>query len=238
VTIDLKSLHVKNDLNDKIWTPEKKLDPEIRARLIEIALDFYHDLEVPWAQLEDILFTGSLANYNWSKYSDVDIHLLIDYSLVDEKEDLVENYFKARKNLWNNQHDIKIHDYDVELYVQDADEQHVASGLYSVKNDVWITEPKVQKPTIEEKSIRKKAQVIMRLIDDVHKLYKSDKYETAISEAERLSEKIKKFRTCGLERGGEYSVENLTFKVLRRNGYLEKLWDVKVNAYDKMMTME
>lgn len=239
MSIDLKSLLVKDHLNKEIWTKEKKLQAEVREKLLKIADDFFNELNIPWAELEDIRFTGSLANYNWSKYSDIDLHLVINYQLVDENLDLVEEYFKARKNIWNNQHDISIHGFDIEIYVEDAREIHVSSGVYSIATDKWIVEPKPAKPRIDKKNIGTKAKVIMRLIDDlvVDKL-KQKKYDEAITAAESMSEKIKKMRQGGLEAGGEYSVENLTFKVLRRNGTLEKLYDTKMDAYDRMMSVE
>jgi len=236
--IDLNSLTVKNELNSEIWGEDDKLKPEIRERLLEIAEDFFDDLDIPWAELEDIRFTGSLANFNWSKYSDVDLHLVVDYSLVDENEDFAEAYFMARKNLWNNDHDITVHGFDVEVYVENAGEPHVSSGIYSVMMDEWIKKPKLGNPTIDKDAVNKKAKVLVRLIDDlVTKRFKDKDYEGTIKGSERMSEKLKKMRQCGLDKGGEYSAENLTYKILRRNGYLDKLRDTKLDAYDALMSM-
>lgn len=237
--IDLKSLTVKDELNPDVWEPDGSLKPEIRERLVQIAEDFYEELDIPWAELEDIKFTGSLANYNWSKYSDIDLHLIVDYTLVDENEDFVEAYFNARKNLWNNMHDISIHGFDVEVYVEDNEATHFASGMYSVMNDEWIVEPSPSKPAIDKEAITQKSRVIMRLLDDLvlDKMQEKD-YSGAIEAAEALSEKLKKMRQCGLETGGEFSVENLTYKILRRNGTLDKLWDTKIEAYDKLMSID
>ena len=52
---------------------------------------------------------------------------------------------------------------------------------------------------------------------------------------------MKKLKICGksgLESGGEFSVENIVFKVLRRNGMLDRLFDIKTVAYDKSVTLE
>ncbi len=237
MTIDLSDFKIKTQLNPNIWA-DGSLKPEIRERLLAIALDFFADLDIPWAELEDITFTGSLANYNWSKHSDVDLHLIIDFSLADENYDLVAAYFNARKNLWNNRHNIEIFGFDVEVYIQDVGEPHYASGVYSIQKDKWLTEPKQQKPLINKEAVSRKAKMIMRLIDDVVKTMRQKDFSEAIKEAEDLSDKIKKMRSCGLETGGEFSVENLTFKILRRNGYMEKLNNVKIEAYDKMMSVK
>jgi len=83
-----------------------------------------------------------------------------------------------------------------------------------------------------------KAQAIEHQIDRVVDLYEEGKYKEAIDRAEKLKEKIRKLRQSGLDDIGEYSVENLAFKTLRRNGYLGKLSDAKTDAYDKLMSVE
>jgi hypothetical protein len=115
--IDLSSFKVKDQLNPKIFDKNQKMHPEIKTRLIMIADDFFDTLELPWVDVTDITLTGSLANYNWSKFSDVDLHILIDYNEVDDNESLVSEYLAAKKNIWNEKHDITIKGYDVELYV-------------------------------------------------------------------------------------------------------------------------
>lgn len=237
--IDTNSLTLKNELNPEVWNDEDHLREEVRSKLIVIAEDFFEDLDIPWAELEDIRFTGSLANFNWSKYSDIDLHLVVNYSLVDENEDFAEAYFMARKNLWNNDHDITIHGFDVEVYVENAGEAHVSSGIYSVMMGDWVKKPVLGNPTIDKEAVKKKAKVLVRLIDDlVTKRFEDKDYEGTIKGSERMSEKLKKMRQCGLDKSGEYSVENLTYKILRRNGYLDKLRDTKLDAYDALMTIE
>jgi len=238
VKIDLNSLVPNGKLNGELWK-SSQLRPEVRNTLLRVAEDFFDDLDIPWAELEDIRLTGSSANYNWSKYSDIDVHLIIDYSLVDKNEDFAEAYFTARKNLWNNEHDISISGYDVEIYVEDPDAKHTSSGIYSIMMDEWIKKPKLTKPRIDKRAIKDKSNTIMRLINDliIDKLKEKD-YIGAIRSAEKMSEKLKKIRKTGLDTRGEYSTENLTYKILRRNGYLQKLWDAKIDAYDQMMTME
>lgn len=238
MSIDFKSLSVKDKMNPEIWNPDKTIKSEVREKLLKIAKDFFNDLEIPWAQLEDITFTGSLANYNWSKYSDIDLHLVINFDLVDEKTDFVEKFFSARKNLWNDMHDIKIHDFDVEIYVQNEKEPHHSSGVFSLKRNKWIVEPEREMRTIRKEAVTQKLKVVMKLIDNVVKTAGHDDHQTTIEKSEKLTDKIKKMRTCGLEKGGEFSVENLVFKLLRRNGYLDKLWNAKIEAYDKMMSVE
>lgn len=236
---DFDSLVPQDRLNPAIWTETGRLRSDVRARLARIASDFFRDLEIPSNSLRDVRFTGSLANYNWSKYSDVDLHLVVDFDLVDENTDLVNNYFMARKNLWNNGHDIRVADADVEVYVEQAGEPHHSTGVYSIVQDRWITEPKYPSDAqVDRGPVTDKSRTLMRLIDDlvVSKL-EAGENEEAIRNAEMLQDKLRKMRSCGLERGGEYSPENLTYKVLRRLGYLDRLRDSKDTAYDRMMTL-
>ena len=59
----------------------------------------------------------------------------------------------------------------------------------------------------------------------------------SIEDIEKLRDKIRRFRQAGLETGGAYSVENLTFKVLRRNEYLKKLSSLRILSYDHLMSL-
>ena len=78
---------------------------------------------------------------------------------------------------------------------------------------------------------------MMEKIDAVEKVYDTSQYEEAHKTAVEIKEKIRNMRRCGLTDGGEFSAENLAFKVLRRNGYLAKLSDLRNDAYDKMMSL-
>jgi len=242
--LDFKSLEEKGQLNPDIWTEDKKLRPEVRKRLIQLALRFYKDLEINWAQLKDINFTGSLANYNWSKYSDIDLHLIVDFKEIDERVGLVENYLKAKKSLWNDRHDITIHGAEVEVYVQDEAQPHYSSGIYSIMFDEWKVEPK--EPTLDSKefdrdAIKKKVKDLNKMADEITRMAEAaDSKEDRLhilKLIDRLQDKIKNMRQCGLEKTGEFSTENLTFKLLRREGYLEKLQNTELKTFDSLMSI-
>ena len=237
--IDLSSFEFHDELNKDFWNQEgEKLDPEIRQKLIAIANDFWNSLEVGDADYDDITFTGSLAAHNYSQFSDVDLHILVDFSDVDDKVDLVREYFNAMKSIWNRLHDILIKGYEVEIYVQDVNDPHEAQGLYSVLNNEWIKKPVLDKQDFDKDNVKKKAAGLMDQIDRLQPLIDDGKYEEAEKYADKLKEKIRKMRKTGLETVGAYSVENLAFKVLRRNDYLGKLSDAKREAYDKMQSIK
>ena len=138
---------------------------------------------------------------------------------------------------WNRTHEIMVKDHEVELYVQDSREPHHSTGVYSIKYDRWINTPSKFNTQVDYDNVRKKSAKLMNDIDEVYELFAEKRYKQAHKEADHLKGKIYKFRQGGLEKGGEYSVENLAFKVLRRNNYLNKLRSLKIMSYDKMMTI-
>ena len=237
IKIDFESFQVKDELNQEIWL-NKTLSPQISQRLKKIANNFLESLDIPMRVVKDITFTGSLANYNWSRYSDIDLHIVLDFADIDENEELVKKFFDSKRLEWNKTHNIKIKDHEVEIYVQQSKEPHHSSGVYSVMDNQWITEPTKQAPHMDEADIQKKTDYFMQEIDEVNCCYKKGKYKEALRYAEKLKARIKCFRKCGLEKGGEYSTENIAFKALRRAGYLDLLSQLKNSAYDKLMTLD
>jgi len=236
----LHSFKTKDELCPDIWEKEDKkykMIPKVRERLLEIANEFFEFLKVD-VVLSDITLTGSLSNFNWSNFSDVDLHLIVDFKQFNEENiPLYEEFFLLKKTIFNDKHDIKILGYDVELYVQDEGEEHTSTGVYSIMNDEWITEPKKEDKEINYEYVKKKSEKWMKTIDSVLNEVDDEPLENAKNILKQLKDKIKKYRQCGLEKGGEYSIENLVFKVLRRNGYIEKLFDKNNKLIDKKLTM-
>jgi len=234
--VQIKGISVKETLDPVIWD-NNQLKGYIAEHLYKIAKNFFISLEIDWEFVQDVTFTGSLANYNWSTYSDIDLHILVDFSDIDTNKKLVRDFFKNATMIWNKVHNITVKGHEVELYVQDSREPHHSTGVYSIKYDQWKKTPSKYNPEIDETSVRKKAAKFMNDIDDVYDLYAEKNFKDAHEQAEKLRAKLRKFRQGGLEKGGEYSIENLVFKVLRRNDYLYKLSSLKIMSYDKMMSV-
>ena len=229
-------LTINDNLQDSIWS-RNTLEPNISDQLLEIATEFFVGLHLD-TELEDVTFTGSLANYNWTKHSDIDLHLLVDFSKIDADSDLVREFFNAKTSLWNKTHNIFVEGYEIELYVQDTNEDHHSTGVYSVKNNEWIAQPLKVEPKINTDMVKRKIISFMDMIERVEDEYDDKRYEKAHAEASKLAKKIKKFRQSGLEDQGEYSNENLTFKYLRNKGFIKTLYDTRNKSYDKMMSIE
>ena len=168
----------------------------------------------------------------------MDLHIIVDFKQFSEKElPLYEELFRLKKTLYNDKHNITIYGYDVELYVQDDVEKHFSSGEYSVLFDEWVSEPKNENVEIDTQSVKIKSEEWMKTIDDVIENAKDESLDDAKKLIDRYKDKLKKYRTSGLEKGGELSNENLVFKVLRRNGYLEKLFDFQNEYIDKSLSL-
>jgi predicted nucleotidyltransferase len=237
--IDLSSFKIKNTLNKNIWNLHNKIKQDILQNLIDIAEDFFEELKLPnQINLIDIIITGSLANYNWSKFSDIDLHLIIDFSQIDDNFPLIKSFLDNKRILWNKKHDIYIHDHEVEIYIQDINEKHHSSGVYSLYKNEWIIKPTKEKPTIDWNDVNKKVLSLIQEINELPKLYKDGEYQDARDLAQKLTEKIRCMRQCGLEKGGEYSAENIAFKILRRNGDIQKISDYRDHTYDTMMSLK
>lgn len=239
--IDLSSFEIQDELNPNFWKRDR-LDSRIRLKLLDIADDFTDFLDVDWVKPDDITMTGSLANYNWSEYSDIDLHIIIDYKKVAKRTDFVANYFKSKKDQWNNEHkNLKIYGFPVEVYVQDKNEPHASSGVYSLESDQWLEKPKKKKNPKKKdlETAGRNASKWMNKLDKLMNRYYPDKTESEkeaiLNDLDNLFTDIRDDRRGAFARGeDEMNPDNLTFKVLRRNGYLDKLWDKKIEIYDEL----
>ena len=78
----------------------------------------------------------------------------------------------------------------------------------------------------------------MKGIDILIDTIEDEDYDTSTKLIDKYNNKLRKYRVSGLKNGGEYSEENLVFKTLRRNGYLEKLRNLKDELSDKYLTLK
>jgi hypothetical protein len=233
----LDSFRIKDSLNPEIWL-NKKLTPKVRTTLLQLAKDFFKEIEVPLdIEIKDIIFTGSLANYNWSKFSDIDLHIVIDFKDLESDPKMVEEFFYAQKTIWNQKHNVTIFDYPTELYVQDINHKLVATAVYSVLRNEWIKEPSEQSFKLDKKSIQHKANDFIKQLKDIRNKYKKEEYIDVIDKVTHIKNKIKQMRNAGLEKGGEFSIENLVFKTLRRTEFMDILDSFKAKAYDKLLSV-
>lgn len=233
----IKSFNVKKELNPKFWNDNKKLNPKVRERLLEIAEEFIGFLKVP-VVVDDILFIGSLTNYGWSDYSDIDLHISLDFNQFPKDNlNLYEELFNVKKVIFNSNHDITIFGYDVELYVEDSNKGSYSNGVYSVLHDKWNIEPKKENVSIDKEVLRKKVKNWTSKIDTIIDNSDVENYEESIEMLDKLKDKLGDYRTSGLKNKGEFSYENLVYKYLRRSGHLDKLRNFKNEILDKQLSL-
>ena len=237
----IKSFKPKKELNPKIWVKEGDsyvLNSEVREKLLETANIFIDFLDVD-VIVTDIIMIGSIVNYNWSKYSDIDLHIVVNYNQFNQNsEDLYVEFFDLKKIVFNQKHNISLYGYDVECFVQDEKSEAFSSGVYSILYDMWANKPKeTNLKSIDFELLKEKANQWMRIIDGVVDNIDDENPDEIKNIVKKYKEKLKKFRSCGLEKNGEMSFENLVFKLLRRSGYIEKLYNVPTEIIDKKLSM-
>lgn len=219
----------RSELNPKIFEGDS-IKKKLRDVLLKVANQFYKELDIK-QPIEDIVLTGSSANYNWTPTSDIDIHLVIDFKKFKDPE-MARAYFTAAKDLFADKYDLKYGSNSVEVYVEDKnDERPHIMGIYSIQDSSWVKKPSKEKIEISDKEIKSKADPIAASIDKVDPTKSG-----SVAKLDKIKDKIKQLRQTGLDKEGEYSVENLAFKHLRNTGYLEKLSDKKIEARKIEMT--
>lgn len=235
----LNSFSLKDTLNPKVWTnpsePKKSvMIPKVREALEKISENFIDYLGDD-IFVEDVILTGSLANFNWSEFSDFDLHIVVDLQQYEKDAQLYKDLFDLKKQVYNQKHDITIFGYDVELYVQDQEEAHFASGVFSIMNNEWVTVPKKMDFNPDKEVLKDKIECWTKKIDNAieSSTTKDDK-----EILDKVKDKLKDYRKSGLEKDGELSYENLVFKFLRRSGHIEKLFKMKDKILDKELSVE
>ena len=217
-----------DQLNPEVWKGDE-LRVDVRYKLLEIAKRFIEYLEVPNFKLEDVILRGSLVNYNYTQYSDFDLHIVTDFTTI--KGDITEAFYLAKKKIWNDEHDITIKGHEVELYVEDRAAKNVSEGTYSVLDARWLRIPEHQQPDIDDRAVSAKARDLMTQINRAVRA-------GSIEDITRLQDKIRLMRQAGLDAGGEFSTENLAYKIIRNKKFLDKLYKTKNSKVDQELSLD
>jgi hypothetical protein len=202
-------------LSPVAWSGDELRLP-VKVALLRAAKFFTDYLDIPDFRVIDVVLTGSMANYNYTKFSDFDLHVVTSYAEL-ECDDLAEAFYRAKKSIWNDRHDITIGGHDVELYVEDVEQPPVSAGVYSLLQDRWLKRPEYNPPNIDDRAINLKVADLAKQIDVA-----VDRADDP-ADISRITDKLRRMRRSGLDTTGEFGVENLTYKILRNLGYLDKL---------------
>lgn len=216
---------VNRDLNPKLWK-SGELKSEVREKLVKIADSFERFIGID-LDIVDLTLTGSNANYTWTPYSDLDLHLMVKGEITDAMREL----FNAKKALYNDQHDIKIKGIPVEVYVQGTEEEHHSTGVYSMDTDKWLVKPEKQEPDVDDQAIQ--AKLSSTLHDIQLALSKKD-----LDDLRTVKDRLTNMRKAGLARTGEWSTENQVFKQLRNLGVIEEIVEKIRELEDQELSLE
>ena len=216
-------------LNPKLWR-NQHLRPEVKDQLILIAQDFLQELGISDLDVKDITVSGSNAAYSYTDHSDLDLHILVDMGNLPDDE-VYNELFNAKKTLYNDNHDIKIHGVPVELYVQDAREPVVSLGEYSILNNKWLRLPTKRRSNFDQTATKSKYEKLLHLIQLA---LKSNDLKKVLN----ILKTIKQYRQAGLDLGGEFGPENLAYKALRSQGYITKMYELRDKLHNERLTIE
>ena len=217
-----------NELNPKLWIGDD-LDPVVYDKLMAMAEDFMAELGIGKLKVEDITISGSNAAYSYTPHSDIDLHILVDMDKLSNDE-VYRELFNAKKNEYNNSHDLKIRGIPVELYVQDSEQPHHSLGEYSLLKKDWIRVPVKRKANFDQDRTRAKYEKLGELIELALKT-------KSLKDVERVLDIIKRYRKSGLDQTGEFGPENLAFKAVRKQGLFKALWDLKQELHSRELSL-
>jgi len=215
-----------NELNPRLWHGEQ-LDKDVESALIKIAQDFKKFIDVPF-DVVDVQITGGQVSYFYTDHSDLDLHLICDFSSVNCDREAAE-LFDAKRLLYKERFDITVKGIPVELYVEDLDHPAV-SASYSVMKQQWIKKPNRDVGPFDIDEIEKLSRVWSTIIQ--HTLDTKD-----VETAKKTMNLLRKFRGLGLKTTGEYSTANLVYKTLRNSDLIKKLQDFINQEHDKMLSV-
>jgi hypothetical protein len=216
-------------LNPKLWVGNK-LRPEVKTQLQLIADDFLEEMGINELDVIDTIVSGSNAAYSYTNHSDLDLHILVNLKDLPNNS-VYKELFQAKKTLYNDNHDIKIHGVPVELYVQDASEPVISLGEYSIENDKWIKIPSKRRANFDQTSSKEKYSKLLDIIDSA--LVSND-----LQKVNKILKKIKQYRQAGLDKGGEFGPENIVFKMIRSQGYMNKLYALRDKLHSDTLSIE
>lgn len=218
-----------NELNPKLFRG-RRLHPDVEKQLKNIAKDFIEEMGLSDIVIEDITISGSNAAYSYTSHSDLDLHLLVDMSKLNNDEMYLE-LFDAKKTIYNDTHDITIRHIPVELYIQDSNQQVTSVGEYSILRDEWIRIPSKRRANLDQTSTAVKFEKLAKLIDIALKT--SD-----LTKINHLIKTIHRYRQAGLDQGGEFGPENLAYKAIRTSGVITKLYALRDKLHSKDLSVE
>lgn len=224
-----EEIQIHNQLNPKIWGADNLLLPEVRNKIIEIVEAFENYLDLP-IQILDAQIVGSNASYNYNEHSDLDVHIMANFEVFGDNEEVLKAYYDAKKASFNKNTDIKIRGIDVEIYVQDIRSATISNGIYSLCDNAWIKEPKPITKIVQhniETEVNEWTKKINEVLDSLN-----------YDEVNDCLNALYLMRTNSIASDGEYGKGNAIFKEIRNLGLLDKLKEALMKSMSKELSLE
>lgn len=225
-----EKIEIHKKLNPLIWQEDNSLLPEVKESLLNIVKEFKQYCDIP-ISIIDAIIVGSNASFNYTSYSDIDLHIIVNFDLFNSSKEVLIALFSAEKTSFNKEYNIKIHGIDVEVYVEDVNTSAVSNGIYSLYQDRWIKFPKkidpIEDPRLEE-------------LTDKWSLY-IEKNILPTNNIDKVNDSINTLymiRKNSINVNGEFGIGNQLFKEIRNKGFLDKLKDKRMELLSKSLSLE
>lgn len=205
----------------------------MRETLIRFGNAWRDFAKIPQQAVTDILMVGGNASYCYNDSSDIDVHLVVDRGQLGFGP-IVDEFLADRKSLWTMKHAIRVKGYPVEPYAQDVSQAAPAGqGVFSLTRNEWV-----QKPTQTGYDPSQDTNLEGKVTHWKNTIDKALRDNRSVEEMKRLKDRISEMRKSGIALHGEFSPENLVFKALRNDGYLDKINDHARNLLDKSLSLD
>ena len=131
-------------------------------------------------------------------------------------------------------HNVKVYGYSLEPYAQDVSAPfQKGQGVYSLKNNKWL-----QKPVHGDYNFKTDKHLKQKVSHYMHTIDHMIKSKMGVDAFQNLKKRFKEMRTAGIQKGGEFSHENLVFKELRNRGYLDKMDKYEKGLMDQELSLK
>jgi hypothetical protein len=214
-------VQARNTLHPDLWQ-EGKLDPLVRERLLKMAELFLLDTGFGNLDVKEIVFAGSMAGYLYHSQSDIDVHVSVDGSPITTDLKLLFQLFNARSDDWNGDYELRVRDHEVELFILDYRSPEGSDGVYSLREDRWIKEPKPPTNNVGRDVVLADVTRYAGEFESLRARFKANPQNFDCREFKLYRRALKDYRAKqGFQKSGEHSVGNLAYKALRNGGYLK-----------------
>lgn len=239
-----------DELNPKLFDGEE-LKEEVKKALLKVVDAFVEDLKESDVDIKvkDAVIIGSNVNYNYTKDSDIDLHIIADSKDSKYPGELLTLLYSAYRSIFNKNYDITIKGIPCEVYVE-LDEVHgISNGIYSLYNG-WLKEPEQKNvPELDEESFNKLfnewEDKYFALLDKIgitpEEMLALKETEEDLEASEKVYdfiEDIYELRKDSIANEGEFGLGNLVFKEFRNLGYLDALKHLTKILKGKELSLE